>query len=290
MSSPGYLLGRVRSREGRLLTAADWQKYQTAADLADWLSRLQNTDYAAAAEHAGTYEQFEKYLNQELQNLREDLFAQKYPFAELFWQKYDLHNLKILLKEKLTGQDLNRYLLPLGQDSLAAFDRQTVREAEAVYARTLDFCRMDYFLDQTYLRWLSKRSAGLGRAVKAYARAQIDAANFKLWYSGAAPGYAYFAGGGVSVSLLAQGTPQETLRACFPGITPPEEFNDGAVEKALEDYASRLLFAGRYACDIAAVFCYLLSKENEIKNLKTMYLRQSRQLAGLQSCLRAAYV
>jgi len=286
MTALGYLLGRTRSKEGRLLTAADWQKFQTADSLPDWLSRLQNTDYAAA-EQTGTYAEFEKYLHQELAALRKDLFGADQGCAEIFWRKYDWHNLKILLKAKLTAQNLEHYLLPLGKTSLADFDQRLVEKAAEIYAQTQDFCRLDYFLDQEYFEWLRKQAAPFGPVVREYAQALIDAANFKLWYSGAHKNYAYFAGG--RAGLFRQDPPEETLRSCFPGIELPAELDDGLIEKALDDYTSRILFRGRYAHTQTALFCFLLAKENEIKNLKTMYLRQSRELPVLQNYLRSAY-
>jgi vacuolar-type H+-ATPase subunit C/Vma6 len=249
MSVSGYLLGRVRSREARLLTAADYAKY----------------DYAAAA----TFEELEQKLHYELDELRRDLFWNT-DIAELFWKKYDNHNLKILLKEKLTGQDLSAYLLRLGKNTLAEFDRALIEQAAELYARTADFGQMDYFLDQKYFAELKKLAAKFSLPVRRYAQALADIADYKRAF-----------------------TPEnaaETLRAKFPGLKLPEELNEGAVEKALDDYAAGLLFAGRYAFDAAAVFCYLLAKENEIKNLKTMYLSRAKGLAGLTAYLRRSYV
>ena len=286
MITVGHLLGRVFSQKNRLLTAADWQKFQSAEGLADWLSRLQSTDYAAAVEHAGTYAEFEKYLHQTLAALRQDLFDKKDTIAEIFWQKYDWHNLKILLKEKLTEQNLDKYLLPLGKNTLSAFEPRLIEQAIEIYTQTTDFCQMDYFLDQEYFAWLKKASKRLGAEVKAYVRAQIDIANFKLW----GKDFPCFPGGDVSLDLFAQDTPEETLRKCFPEIDLPREFNDGIVEKVLDDYANKLLCQGHYSDSRTAIFRFLQAKENEVKNLKTMYLSQSRALPAMQTYLRYSYV
>ena len=282
----GYLLGRVCSQKSNLLTNADWQKFQTAKGLTDWLPRLHNTPYAAASEQAETYEQFEKCLHQELADLRRDLFEGDDVVAEIFWRKYDWHNLKILLKEKLTGQELEYYLLPLGKNTLTDFDQQLLEKALEVYAQTQDFCRLDYFLDQEYFTWLKKKSSKLGAEVKAYVRAQIDAANFKLWYSGAHEEYSYFAGGQVPLNFFTEDTPEKILPKCFPNIELPKEINEGIIEKVLDDYAVKLLFRKYYSYNLTTIFCFLQAKENEIKNLKTMYLRQSRELPVLQNYLR----
>ncbi|MDR1323901.1 MAG: V-type ATPase subunit [Candidatus Margulisbacteria bacterium] len=249
MTGLGFLLGRVRSREARLLTAAELGKTVVAA--------------------AETFEQLEDRLNQELVDLRRALF-QDTDLADICWLKYDFHNLKILLKEKLTEQSLDHYLLPLGKNSLADFDQTLTRRAAEIYEKTTDFCQMDYFVDQEYLRTLQTLAQKQDRHIQAYARAQAAVAEYKYNYD--------------------PETAAETLRQKFPGIEMPETFDEGAVEKALEDYANKQLFAGRYGCGAAAILAFVQAKENEIKNLKIWYLSHSRALPGLQKYLRYSYV
>jgi vacuolar-type H+-ATPase subunit C/Vma6 len=245
----GFLLGRVRSREARLLTAAE----------------LGRAEFAGAE----TFEQLEDRLNQELADLRRALF-QETDLADICWLKYDFHNLKILLKEKLTEQSLDHYLLPPGKDNLADFDQTLTRRAAEIYEKTADFCQMDYFVDQEYLRALQALAPKQDRYIQAYIRAQVAIAEYKYNYEPASA--------------------RETLRRKFPGIEMPETLDEGAVEKALEDYASRQLFAGRYGCGAAAILAFVLAKENEVKNLKIWYLSRSRALPDLQKYLRYAYV
>ena len=249
MTGLGFLLGRVRSREGRLLSAAELGKAEFA--------------------EAETFEQLEDRLNQELADLRRELFRDT-DVADICWLKYDFHNLKILLKEKLTEQSLDHYLLPLGKDSLADFDQMLVRRATEIYEKTADFCQMDYWVDQEYLRALQALAPKQDRYILAYIRAQAAIAEYKYYYDPA-----------VAV---------ETLRQKFPGIELPETPDEGAVEKALEDYANKQLFAGRYGCGAAAILAFVQAKENEIKNLKILYLSRSRALPDLQNYLRYSYV
>ena len=242
----GFLLGRVRSREGQLLALAE----------------LNRADFAAES-----FEEFENKLNQDFALLRQDLF-QDSAVAKIFWRRYDYHNLKFLLKEKLTDQNFNRYILPYAKNKLADFDRSLVMRAEDIYAQTQDFCQMDYFIDQEYLRELQTLARKHDRHVQAYAQALSAVFEYKRNYN--------------------PETALETLRAKFPGLELPENPDEGAIEKALEDYANQQLFAGRYGCNATTVLCFLQAKENEIKNLKTMYLSRRREL-DLQGFLRWSY-
>ena len=247
MTALGFLMGRVRSREGQLLNAAELNRAEIPAE---------------------SFEELEDKLNKEFAELRQDLFRDS-EAAEIFWRRYDCHNLKILLKEKITGQNLGQYILPYAKNSLTDFDFTLVQRAEEVYLKTTDFCRMDYFIDQEYLRGLETLAQKHDRHVRAYVRALSAIAEYKRGYNSE--------------------TAAETLRAKFPGVELPENPDDGAVEKALEDYANQQLFAGRYNCGVTAVLCFLQAKENEIKNLKTRYLSRSREL-DLQNYLRYSYV
>jgi vacuolar-type H+-ATPase subunit C/Vma6 len=170
----------------------------------------------------------------------------------------------------LTEQSFDHYLLPLGKDSLADFDQTLVRRALEIYEKTADFCQMDYLLDQEYLRALQALAQKQDRHARAYARAQAAIAEYKYTYDPA--------------------DAAETLRRKFPGLELPETLDEGAVEKALEDYASKQLFAGRYGCGAAAILAFVQAKENEIKNLKILYLSRSRALPELQNYLRYSYV
>jgi vacuolar-type H+-ATPase subunit C/Vma6 len=249
MTGLGFLLGRVRSREARLLTAAELGKAESVT--------------------AEAFEQLEDKLNQELADLRRALF-QDTDLADICWLKYDFHNLKILLKEKLTEQSLDHYLLPFGKDSLTDFDQTLTRRAVGIFEKTADFCQMDYFVDQEYLRALQALAQKQDRYIQAYIRAQAAIAEYKYNYDPA--------------------TAAETLCQKFPGIEMPDTLDEGAVEKALEDYANKQLFAGRYGCGAAAILAFVLAKENEIKNLKIWYLSHSRALPDLQKYLRYSYV
>ena len=247
MTSLGFLLGRTCCREGQLLSAAEWNK-----------------DFAAE-----TFEQLEDKLNQDFAELRRDLFKDT-ALTDIFWSRYDNHNLKILLKEKLTEQNFDHYLLPYAKDVLTDFDPELVRRALEVYEKTKDFCRMDYFLDTEYFRGLQELAKKYDKYVRAHVRALAAAAEYK---------YAY-----------GSETAPQKLRAEFPGLELPENADEGAVEKALEDFANRQLFAGRYGGGITRVLCFLQAKENEMKNLKTMYLSRKRELKNLRNYLRYSYV
>ena len=94
MPSTGYLIGCVRSRTGRLFTDEQRQRFASAPTFAD-LERLL-VDYNTETKHVLQAPQVNAFI----------------------WQKYDAHNLKIILREKNTGKAQRQLLLDLGTSPL----------------------------------------------------------------------------------------------------------------------------------------------------------------------------
>ncbi len=298
-----FVIGRMRSRERELLSAEQWQQLSAPANLPDWFLKLRDTAYAPFTVDAGNYEQLEQALGRKMADLKKELFAGELSFTELLWRKYDLHNLKICLKMKLSGKDLRRYLLSLGDWPLSELEKYLKDEktnlpedfniwsAQAlVINRAQGLMAMDIYLDSQYFLWLRPICRKWG--VMDYARKQIDLANIKLWWyqRKSSQQLAYLPGGNIGQELFqAETSPEKILSRLTRGHKSTVR-SEAELQKILDDELSGFLFSKRYTnYGIWPFLVYWQALELEVMNLKTCYLRQAKGLAQLTDYLRYTY-
>jgi vacuolar-type H+-ATPase subunit C/Vma6 len=308
-----FLIGRIRTKEGTLLTKAAWQRLAETQDLGAWLQQLRETPYAEAAEHAHTFEEFESALNQHFQTLKADLFSTtRYAFGPLLFRKYDIHNIKLLLKMRYGHKDLHKYLLPCGELSLQLLESRIVRneslplplhwlqvihKAEQVYhdaGRSL--AAMDRYLDDEFFREMLELAKPWGGSVQSFVQQQIDAANLKLfWFSRKRTGEnaVFLPGGRIPAGTFQPGdgvAMEQVLRQVFPDIEPSAAKNEALLQREIDDLLSHNIYAKRYTSQgILPVLVYFRAKEVELKNLKTGYLQKARAFPELAEYLRETY-
>ncbi|MDD2665398.1 MAG: V-type ATP synthase subunit C [Methanocellales archaeon] len=106
VSKYAYSVGRVRALETKLLDGDKIEKMIEAEDAEAVLRILSETEYGDMIAEAKSAEEFEETLYRELK--RKYAIAKRfYPdpeLVDLFTLKYDFHNLKVLLKSKLSDQ------------------------------------------------------------------------------------------------------------------------------------------------------------------------------------------
>lgn len=306
-----FLIGRIRAKESSLLKEADWQRFNEAQGLTSWLNQLQDTPYSEAAT-ANTFEEFETKLNQHLVELKKDLFSEHhFPFDPLLWKKYDFHNFKILLKMKLGHKDLRRYVVPLGELSEEVLEefliknekvhlplkiRRILREAEEIFKKNNDFSEMDIYLDQVYFKEIITKANWWGKEIADFFRYQIDTANFKIWWYLKKNDKAvmeYLTGGYLPARFFETAkevAAEDMLKKIIPD-KKSESLEEALLQKEMDDKLSQHLYLKRYPnkC-IIPILVFFRAKEMEVKNLKTFYLRQAKDLKRLSDYLRAAYV
>ncbi len=308
-----FLIGRVRSKERELLSRSDWQRFSESRDLSSWRSQLKDTVYAKASE-AVTFESFEQSLVQHMQELRNDLFSiDHFPFEPLLFRKYDIHNMKLLLKTKHGHKDLRKFLVPLGMFPVAMLEgyilenekeglplnyRVHIRRAEEAFSvANRSFAALDAYLDAVLYPELLECAHGLGADAEAFIRAQIDVANFKLWYfheKEKKTQMPYIVGGNHSVRSfeLSRGlSPVQVIARLFPRRSLAPDATDADIQREIDVQLSEDIYAYRYSSGtILPALVYFFAKEMEIKNLKTYYLMRSKNYAALSSQLRGMYV
>ncbi|MFQ6093775.1 MAG: V-type ATPase subunit [bacterium] len=124
-TSYAYGVGRIRALETRLLTRQEMARLVAAEGVEALYRLLAETDYGQTLTPAADPDRFEELLNAHLASAL-DLAVRLSKDPEvtgLLKSRYDYDNLKVLLKAKLLGQDLDHALSNLGQVELGALAR-----------------------------------------------------------------------------------------------------------------------------------------------------------------------
>lgn len=85
---------------------------------------LKDTGYEFDEKETLMNKNFEGFLIKHLAEVYQDLFSIT-PVAEiveLFALRYTYHNLKVLLKQRFSGEDLEQLLIPIGKYSIASLE------------------------------------------------------------------------------------------------------------------------------------------------------------------------
>jgi V/A-type H+-transporting ATPase subunit C len=107
---------RIRVMEKRLLDKIMIDKLVDANDIDEVIKMLENTEYASSISKTKDSRNYEEILYNELNRVYE-LAREITPYKEvsnLLALKYDYHNIKVMLKEKLKGEDLSSLYVPIG--------------------------------------------------------------------------------------------------------------------------------------------------------------------------------
>ena len=161
--------------DSKLLKRFEYDILYNTKGLQDTLHELNNINY------------FHTYKNAEQHNygimldgLMKDTFElmKKISPTELIWRifalYYDIHNMKLVVKEKFFGKRLDHLALDYGSYSLPTIRSATVRESEEILNNEIltkgffkalnvkDMYDIDFILDQTYFRTLKNLAEQLG--------------------------------------------------------------------------------------------------------------------------------
>lgn len=115
----------LRTYELKLLAEADYDRMLKASSLKDALDVLKGIGYEFDEKETLMNKNFEGFLIKHLAEVYQDLFSIT-PVAEiveLFALRYTYHNLKVLLKQRFSGEDLEQLLIPIGKYSIASLKK-----------------------------------------------------------------------------------------------------------------------------------------------------------------------
>lgn len=121
-SNYAYAVGRIRASENQLLGTVDFERLLEAEGPEAVLEELSDTDYGDHISQIKNISDFEFILNEELKRVHRLIkeLSLDPEITDVFFLKKDLHNLKVLLKNKyFPTSGTEEYLIDLGLFSLS---------------------------------------------------------------------------------------------------------------------------------------------------------------------------
>lgn len=158
---------RIKVLEKKLLTRSRLERMVDAKDMDEVFRILGETEYQQHLGNISRPEDYENILSAELKRvyaLMDELTGEKI-ILEIVSLKYDYHNLKVFLKEKISGKSLTHLYMSNGTQDIAKIRTDhnlgdysemngrialALQETEADYAKYADPQRIDILMDRHY--------------------------------------------------------------------------------------------------------------------------------------------
>ena len=194
-----YAVGRIRALETRLLDKGKLERMVEAVSGEEALKVLSETDYAGSVAGLTSIFDFEKILQEEVKNvftLMQKMSPRPY-LTDLMSLKYDIHNLKVLLKAKYLEGANDNILFPVGTmqlDKLRAMVeeedfrdlpatlRDTVEQILEEFIVSRDPQIIDLLLDQTlYFMLITAARKARAAVLEGLFIREVDLANIKTF-------------------------------------------------------------------------------------------------------------
>lgn len=326
-----YAVGRIRALETRLLPMPKLLGILVAADAPGALRMLSDTVYAQSLAEVKDESEFENSMAGELgraYDLFRDLSLDP-ELTDLFRLRNDVHNLKVLLKAKYAKAQADPYLIDMGLFELGEIKemvekanfralpqilQEAVREAMAQFNQSRNPQMIDFALDEAMYRLFLETACACGEPfLEELFRIEIDLINIKTHVRLKIRGSlreklqeAMLPGGGLpkerflklfdgSLEQFAQGLMYTRYgRVISDGIDHWKEHVDlTCLEKMLDDYLLDYLKLAKYITfGLEPLIGYLLAKETEIKNIRTILVGKFNNLSKetIKERLRETYV
>ena len=312
-----YASTRVRLFERRLLKAEDWVRFRQVTSFGEGLQLLKESPYGNRMEVDGLT--YDESLNMESIRLRQELrsAAPGSPLLRLISLEDLYHNLKVLAKMHVLGQDLSYLLVEVEDFDLRYLDnlfappeqnRQESPEERAIaevvedYHKHQDPERIEIILDKALYADRAQLSKALGSdLIQAWQAEQTDYQNLAIFLrmkraAKAQPlfAFAFLPGGRLKaedmVALYGQADLPTTAELKGAGVDDDLlaawdqalEGDIASLEKCRDEASlNRAKKAQRMTYGPEILFAYYLLRQTEIQNLRSLMI-------GLQSDLNAA--
>lgn len=197
-SKYAYIVGRLRALETQMIDQNALERLLDAPGASESFRVLNDLPLVAGSLNEYGVQDFSKVLQGAQMEVKQ-LLLDMMPYTEVLdflWYKYDFHNLKVILKAKLSGQDyqeVGHALSTLGTISVERWQRhlmegekieladalpKVVRIIEEDYEKNQDITIISSILDQHYLEQLSKIADSMNSPlISSYLRRLIDFSN-----------------------------------------------------------------------------------------------------------------
>lgn len=326
-----YSVTRVRALETKLLDKAKIERMVDAKNADEVIKILYETDYAGSISEMKGVEDYETVLSKELAKTYE-LMGEISPTPELtniFLYRYDIHNLKTLLKSSFLGEENDELLSEIGTvplqklkemvkekdfRDLSPIIRECAEEIVNEFTVNPDPQLIDIILDRCLFNLMYKTAKdNKSSFLMDYIAAQIDLANIKTFIRVKAMGYGREF---LSKVILENGKldyafyndifdePVDILieRLAFKdyhtviedGLTSYQKTKSlTRYEKLSDDFLFEIMKKGKYvAFGIEPLVGYLMAKENEVKIIRMIMVGKINEIPNelIRERLRDVYV
>ncbi|MDP3014121.1 MAG: V-type ATP synthase subunit C [Candidatus Subteraquimicrobiales bacterium] len=311
----GHATGRVKVLEAKLLNKPRVDRLVEADTFEEQLHILAETDYGEFFEGLKTAEDTEKALHRYLGRIYaflNEVVSEK-NLIDFFRLKYNIHNLKVLIKAKYLEASVEELYSELSTFDLeeakkliekGLFDQlpqdygEAVKEAVEVFEEEKDAQQIDLILDrELFRRWQKLAESQKNKFLTEFVQRLNDLANLKILLRAKNLKRkkdfivrALFEGGSLSKDFLVSlfDEPLEVLVLSFKG-TPYNALIDKVIEaekidlthfdKLSEDLLlSHVKQAKGVPVGLEPVMGYILAKENEVNTVRTILMGK---LSGL---------
>ncbi|MBU0707545.1 V-type ATPase subunit [Patescibacteria group bacterium] len=194
-----YAAGVVRHLENKLLNPTDIERMVDAPDLEAAFKVFHDTDYFDNVLDVAPRD-FLKALDADLLQAKQKIqeMVPNEDVVTLLFMRFDFHNLKLLYKAKMSGQDLDQYASPLSQEEYTKLKSVIIDDEKAdlkdylataleefnleVAKQELTPSLIDRVVDQSYFRaYQSAAKAFKSSFIYELVKRQIDVANIKIF-------------------------------------------------------------------------------------------------------------
>ncbi|MCG8502572.1 MAG: V-type ATP synthase subunit C [Firmicutes bacterium] len=326
-----YAAARVRAVEKKLLDKVKIDRMVDAKTPDEALKVLAEADYGYGPDDIAGASDYEALLKQEHKKVYELLkgIAPEPQIFDLFLQRNDYHNAKVLLKAEYLGQDNDEILIDAGtipaaklkvmikdrnMSDIPVIMRRAIEACLDTYNRTGDPQIIDLILDKASFEQMKETAEGSKiEFVIALVKTWIDLENIKMFLRIKRMHKSWdflkkvlLPGGSISSGLLIEKLESplesfiEALRHTPYGTIIEEGIADyqstgslTGLEKLSDDYVISFIKKAKYKfLGIEPLIAYLIAKENEIKIVRIIMVGKINNIANeiIRERLREAYV
>lgn len=316
-----YAVARIRMLERSLLTEKNYIQMAEARTIEEALKILSEAGYGSG--NSLGVKEYEHALAQQLAKAYADVaeLMSGQRFMDVFLLKNDYHNLKVLIKEDISGVDGSDYLVGGGTvsvevmkaafrmkayDTLPANMAEAVIEAYSVYGKTMSGQMIDIILDKAAFKDMNATAdVSNNDFVKRYMAYVCDLTNLKsfLRIKNMKKTFEMF----TSVFVPGGYLGMDSYRAAFSSENPAAGFRGTyyeelcesmtkgftAFEKRCDDYLMQFVKDAKYASlTLEPMVAYIYARETEVKTVRIILNSKVNNIDPdvIKERLRDAYV
>ena len=192
-----HVVPRIKVLETRLIDRVKLDRMIDSSSAQEAIRVLQETEYSSLLVNLKRVEDYGVLLSEELIRVYKYIYkiTPVKSVVDILSLKYDYHNLKLFIKEKLLKKDFSNLLIPIGTldlikvkyavenefyKEISSWSRDSIEETLAVFKSTNDPQVIDIIMDKYMFKEMLSLVKGLDNEfLTKYVKTSIDFTNFK---------------------------------------------------------------------------------------------------------------